>query len=123
MSHEQSREAHGSGERREADPILGVALKWLIPKINFPMHQSDKGRTIELFKRLRDAGIHYSAEDVQDWLTGNMNWSLDLALQISSIAERVLNGKTFRGIPKGPYWEEDIVDQLKRDTEERTGHK
>ena len=93
--------------------VLHVALSWFLPKINFPMHPSDRGTAVEMFKILRDGGLRYSAEDVAEWLTTEKGLDAVLAESIVSIARQVLARKRVRVGDKGhkgSYWIKGVLN-------------
>ena len=101
------------GDHVRIDPVVAAALRNLSTSINFPLHPYDRGRTIELFRILHSNGIPFSPSEVGAWFLETKGWTEDLTQEITAIAERVVAGKTFRGVPKGPYWEESILEQWK----------
>jgi hypothetical protein len=99
---------------KRPSPLLICACDQLVDRINVETgltHSTDLATAKELFVRLRDAGESVGFEEVY-------NVAIDLefqdkdAQQLARLASEISQGKNVR-YPGGPYWKEDIIDQLR----------
>lgn len=94
------------------NPVVVEALKTLTQTVNLSTgisHPSDRLATIDLFRRLKEAGEHFDPSEVRAWLVSQGGWNSQDADQVKSIAESILAGKRLRS--SGKFWADNIVEQ------------
>src|SRR5690606_19188162 len=95
------------------DPVLEEALKMLTENVNISTgiaHPMDRVKTIALFRKLNRARTAYDVAEIRSWLVRH-RWRAEAADKVQEIAERVKQGKSFRGAQD--YWADNIVQVLR----------
>ena len=78
-------------------------------------HANDMNAAKEMFKRLHEGGEILLAEEISAWAEMN-GWEKKDAEQLGSLAQQISMGKKVR-IADGPWWEDDILDILMKQTQ------
>ena len=75
-------------------------------------HPNDKGCTIEMLRRLKNAGYLLDSLFIRDWALQN-GFKVSDAEKLKEYVEGVNLGKKYR-IGSSPYWKDDIIDFLEQ---------
>jgi hypothetical protein len=80
--------------------VVAQALRTLSAMVNKStgiLHPLDKGKAIETFTILRDAGESFSPVDVKAFLIREEGWKANYAQDVADIAQKVLEHKKLQG--------------------------
>jgi len=110
-----SRADESSRETKPAisNPVVEEALRSLTIVVNVSTgisHPYDRGRTIDMFEKLKEAGEPYDLKEVRNWLI-RKGWEPRHADDVVEIGKKVLEGKRPR---KERSWKADIVDDWRK---------
>jgi len=98
---------------------LQKALELLSGSVNLStglLHSSDMGKTMELFLKLHQSGEILIAHEISGWASSN-GWKDEYADALGTLAQQIGTGKKVV-IQNGPYWNDQIIEDLK--TKEET---
>ena len=104
-----------------SDPVVEQALKSLTRHVNLRTglgHPSDRDAAIWLFRRLKQANIHYNPIEIKGWLIRH-GWSSRHANDVKEVAEKIQNGKRLRTRSMGETWVEHIVEIWREEASKR----
>lgn len=92
------------------NPVVVAALESLTIGVNLSTglsHPSDKGRAVQMFRLLRDAGEPFVPTEVQAWAVRH-GWRPGDARELAQLAQAILDRRAIRGGTM--LWRKDIVD-------------
>jgi len=95
-------------------PLLEEALKSINSRTNISTglnHPNDKNAAKEMFSLLHQAGELLLANEIQSFAEST-GWQKRDAEELGSLAQQIGMGKPAR-VSGGPWWGEDILDQLR----------
>ena len=95
-------------------PLVEEALKSINSRTNMSTglsHPNDRNAAKEMFKRLHEAGEVLLANEIQSFAEST-GWHTKHAEELGSLAQQIGMGKA-AVVSDGPWWKEDIIDQLK----------
>lgn len=105
--------------------VVEKAIEMLTRTVNLNndlVTEHDRGCAVELLDRLHEAGERFDPSALRAWAVGHF-WSPAGADELRKIAQAILVGGRIRGRRTRRWWNDDIVEQLRKEADAESSAK
>ncbi len=109
--------ATAASTRLVESAVVEKAIEMLTSVVNLNndlLTEHDRGPAVELLDRLHEAGERFDPSALRAWAIGHA-WSPAGADKLREIAQAILVGGRIRGRRTRRWWNDDIIDQLRKE--------